>query len=74
MTAVNTVIDEALALPPAERSYVVQRLIVSLDEERELSHAWREEIERRIARRKSGETRTYTREEVARDVQSLLAS
>jgi putative addiction module component (TIGR02574 family) len=74
MTAVTTVIDEALALPPADRSYVVQRLLVSLDEERDLSPAWREEIERRIAHRQRGETRPHTREEVTRDVESLLAS
>ena len=74
MIAVTTVIDEALALPPADRSYVVQRLLVSLDEERDLSPAWRNEIERRIASRQRGETSTHTREEVGRDVASLLAS
>lgn len=74
MTAMTTVIDEALALPPADRSYLVQRLLVSLDEERELSPAWCDEIESRIARRQRGEARTHTREEVARDVESLLAS
>ncbi len=74
MTAMTTVIDEALALPPADRSYLVQRLLFSLDEERDLSPAWCDEIERRIARRQRGETRTYSREEVSRDVESLLAS
>ncbi len=73
MTTATTVIDEALALPAADRSYVVQRLLVSLDEERELSPAWRDEIERRIARRQRGETRTHTRAEVSHDVESLLA-
>ncbi len=72
MNAVSTVIDEALALSPADRSYLVQRLIASLDEERELSPAWRAEIEQRVLRRQRGETRTYTREEISRDVESLL--
>jgi putative addiction module component (TIGR02574 family) len=66
------VIDEALALPPAERSYLVERLIASLDEECELSPEWRAEIEQRISRRERGETRTFSRDEVSRDVESLL--
>jgi putative addiction module component (TIGR02574 family) len=73
MNDVSTVIDEALALPSADRSYLVERLIASLDEDGTLSPEWREEIEQRVARRERGETRTYTRDEVSRDVDDLLS-
>jgi putative addiction module component (TIGR02574 family) len=72
MTA-STIVDEALALPLAERSFIVGRLLLSLDEDRPLSDEWREEIARRVARREAGESRSVSREEVRRDVQALLS-
>ena len=67
------IVDEALALPLPERSYVAERLLLSLDEDRPLSDEWREEISRRVTRRANGESRTFSREEVRRDVQAVLA-
>lgn len=68
-----SLVDEALALPLAERSYVAERLLRSLEDERPLTDEWREEIARRVARRERGESRPYSREEVRRDVQAVLA-
>lgn len=72
MMTAATLVDEALTLPLAERSYVAERLLVSLEDERPLSDEWREEIARRVARRESGESRTFSREEVRRDVAAVL--
>ena len=46
----QSVIAEALALPPLERAEVIDRLYQSLrsDREREIESAWAEESERRI--------------------------
>ena len=70
---IASIVDEALALPLAERSYVAERLLLSLDDDRPLSDEWREEIARRVARRAAGESRSFSRDEVRRDVQALLA-
>jgi hypothetical protein len=69
----TALVEQALALPHADSSYVAERLISSLEDERPLSPDWRAEIERRVARRERGESRTYNREEVRRNVQALLA-
>ena len=66
-------LEEAMTLPRAERSFVAERLLESLDQDTPLSPEWNEEIARRIARRESGESRVYTREEIRRDVQALLS-
>jgi len=72
MTAA-ALVEQALALPLSDRSYVAERLLLSLEDERPLSAEWREEIARRVARRKAGDSRSYSREEVRRDVQTLLS-
>ena len=72
MTA-TALVDEALALPLPDRSYVVERLLLSLEDERPLSAEWREEISRRVARRERGESRLYSREEVQREMQAVLS-
>lgn len=45
----------ALALPRSERARLAERLLASLDEESEIEEAWRVEVERRLARYRSGE-------------------
>lgn len=70
---VTQVLQEALSLPLSERSYIIERLLVSLDDERELSPAWSKELEARVQRRQSGETRPYSREEVHAHIETILA-
>ena len=45
----DTILNDALKLPLTVRAYVAERLIESLDEEKDLplSSAWQKEIERR---------------------------
>lgn len=70
---INSVLQDALSLPRPERSYLAEKLIVSLDEDAELSPAWRAELEARVQRRQSGETRSYSREEVGAELEAILA-
>jgi putative addiction module component (TIGR02574 family) len=70
---INSVLQDALSLPRPERSYLAEKLIVSLDEDAELSPAWRAELEARVQRRQNGETRSYSREEVSAELEAILA-
>jgi putative addiction module component (TIGR02574 family) len=68
----TNLLQKALALPLPERSYIAERLLVSLDDESELSPAWREELDQRVKRRTTGETSDVSREEVQRRIHLLL--
>ncbi|MFN0079359.1 MAG: addiction module protein [Prosthecobacter sp.] len=70
---INSVLQNVLSLPHPERSYLAERLIVSLDDDRELSPAWRAELDARVQRRLSGETRSYSREEVSAHLEAIIA-
>jgi putative addiction module component (TIGR02574 family) len=70
---VTSVLQNALSLPLPERSYIAERLLVSLDDDGDLSPAWREELDARVHRRESGETRSHTREEVREHIEAILA-
>lgn len=70
---INSVLQSVLSLPLPERSYIAERLLVSLEDDGEISPAWRAELDARVQRRESGETRSYSREEVREHIQSLLA-
>lgn len=70
---VASVLQEALSLPLPERSYIAERLLVSLDDDQELSPAWRKELDARVQRRERGETRSYSREEVRQQMQAIIA-
>ena len=45
---------EALKLPPADRSHLLERLIASLDSDPEVEDAWEREADRREAALESG--------------------
>lgn len=59
------VLQEALSLPLDARSYIVEHLLVSMNDEQEL--------EARVQRRQSGETRSYSRDEVRGQIEAILA-
>ena len=44
---ITNVLQNVLSLPLPERSYIAERLLVSLDDEQELSPAWRAELDAR---------------------------
>jgi putative addiction module component (TIGR02574 family) len=75
-TALNItdILQSVLSLPLPERSYLAERLIVSLDDDDgELTPAELAELDARVQRRQRGETLSHSREEVKAHIQKLLA-
>ena len=66
----QSVIADALALPPLERAEVIDRLYQSLrsDREREIESAWAEESERRIDAYLEGQADTVPYEQIKRQL------
>ena len=54
MTTLEALEAEVLKLAPSERSHLLERLIVSLDEDVEVEEAWSRETDRREAELDSG--------------------
>jgi putative addiction module component (TIGR02574 family) len=55
MSTVEKLEQEAMQLPSAERAWLVDRLIASLDSDPEVEEAWAVEVERRHAEVESGD-------------------
>lgn len=53
-TTLEALEAEVLKLPPSERSHLLERLIISLDEDAEVEEAWALEADRREAELDSG--------------------
>jgi hypothetical protein len=70
---INSVLQSALSMPRPERSYLAERLLISLEDEDEMPTHWREEMDARVQRRERGETRSYSHEEVMADLDSVIA-
>ena len=66
----QSVIADALALPPLERAEVIDRLYQSLrsEREKEIESAWAEESERRIDAYLAGEADTVPYEQIKRQL------
>lgn len=47
-SSVETLLAEALQLPPSQCAHLVERLIASLDVDSEVEEAWALEVERRL--------------------------
>jgi hypothetical protein len=73
MPNVSDVIEKALALPLADRSYVASKLIESLERE-ELSNEALTDYDQRVARWKAGENPSSSREELETKVQGILST
>ena len=73
MVNAQEVLNEAMSLSRAERSYLAERLLESLDDGRELSASWSEEISRRIARRESGEGSVFSRDEIRKEIEGIFS-
>ena len=70
--------EQALRLPPKERSELAHRLIVSLDGEPEdspeaIAKAWDEEIARRVADMDAGRTKWIPADEVFKEIDAIIA-
>jgi putative addiction module component (TIGR02574 family) len=72
-TDITSMLQSILDLPLPERSYIAERLLVSLDDDGEISPEWRTELDARVRSREAGETRSFSKEEVHQRIQSLLA-
>ena len=70
--------EQALRLPPKERSELAHRLLVSLDGEPEdspeaIAKAWEEEIARRVADMDAGRTKWIPADEVFKEIDAIIA-
>lgn len=71
---ISSILQSVLSLPLPERSYLAERLIVSLDnDDGDLTKTERAELDARVQRRQKGETPSHSREEVKAHIQKLLA-
>jgi putative addiction module component (TIGR02574 family) len=70
---ITSVLEKALAMPRPERSYLAERLLVSLEDDDEMPQHWREEMDARVQRRERGETRSYSHEEVMAELDAIIA-
>lgn len=64
----------ALALSRSERAELARRLIESLDDEDELSAAWRDEARERVAGYRDGSIESVSSEDVMREARSRINS
>ena len=70
---INSVLQSVLSMPRPERSYIAERLLVSLEDDDEMPPQWREEMDARVQRRERGETRSYSHEEVMAELDAVIA-
>jgi len=71
-TELEKVEAEALKLRPGERAALAQRLLASLEEDKEIEEAWAQEVERRIAEVESGAVQLIPIEEALARVRAAL--
>lgn len=69
----ETFLAEAIRLPRSQRSQLAERLIASLDEDFEVSSAWREEVRSRARELDDGTVQAIPHEEVMRRARELVA-
>ncbi len=72
-TSLEVLEAEALKLAPADRSRLLERLIVSLDADPEVEEAWELEADRREASLESGSAVEVPGEEAMKRLRSKLA-
>jgi|JI10StandDraft_1071094.scaffolds.fasta_scaffold323369_2 hypothetical protein len=70
---IASVLQNALSMPRPERSYIAERLLMSLEDDDEMPPQWREEMDARVQRRERGETRSYSHEEIMAELDSVIA-
>ena len=66
----ESVINEALSLPPVERAELIERLYDSMrsEREREIEQAWAQESERRIDELQTGKDSTVSYDQMKREL------
>jgi len=72
MTTVTEIINEVLSLPRTDRGYVAQKLIESLDDERDLTADEKATLDRRSREMKDGTVTPLTLDELKRQVSGMF--
>lgn len=72
-TSLEVLEAEALKLAPADRSHLLERLIVSLDTDPEVEDAWEAEADRREASLESGSAVEVPGQKAMRRLRTRLA-
>lgn len=70
---ITNVLQSALSMPRPERSYLAERLLISLEDDDEMPQRWRAEMDARVQGRERGETRSFSHEEVMADLDAVIA-
>jgi putative addiction module component (TIGR02574 family) len=72
---VSSVLQNVLSLPRPERSYIMERLVVSLDADDDMpvSQAWRKELNSRVEAVRDGTLATVPHDEVLSEARALIA-
>ncbi len=68
------VVANVLEFPESDRTWIVSKILGSMEKQAEISPAWRKEIAERVAAYEAGETENVSSEEVHRDIQKILSS
>ena len=71
-TAIEALEAEVLKLAPSERSRLLERLIVSLDEDAEVEEAWAKEADRRQAELDSGAVKAVSGDQMMERLRARL--
>ena len=71
-TTVEALEAEVLKLAPSERSRLLERLIVSLDEDAEVEEAWAKEADRRQAELDSGAVKAVSGDQMMERLRARL--
>ena len=72
MSTLEALEAEVLKLAPSERSHLLERLIVSLDEDVEVEEAWSRETDRREAELDSGAVNAVPGEQMMERLRARL--
>ena len=72
-TRLDSLEAEALELPPAERSHLLERLVASLDADPEVEAAWALEADRREAELASGSVEAVPAAEAMANLRARLS-
>lgn len=72
-TSLEALEAEVMKLAPADRSYLLERLIASLDADLEIEQAWEREADRREAELESGEVVAIPGDEAMTRLRAQLA-
>lgn len=70
---ISSVLQRALSMPRPERSYLAERLLISLEDDDEMPPQWRAEMDARVQGRERGKTRSLSHEEVMAELDAVIA-